>query len=25
LQLDPRCGVKKEKQQLERRLRNDSR
>lgn len=24
LQLDPRCGVKKEKQQLERRLRNDS-
>ncbi|WP_265102549.1 phage terminase small subunit, partial [Klebsiella pneumoniae] len=23
LQLDPRCGVKKEKQQLERRLRND--
>ncbi|EPW4552924.1 hypothetical protein ACWLRD_004902, partial [Salmonella enterica subsp. enterica serovar Schwarzengrund] len=22
---DPRCGVKKEKQQLERRLRNDSR
>ncbi|MGK3569857.1 phage terminase small subunit, partial [Escherichia coli] len=25
LQLDPRCGVKKDKQQLERRLRNDSR
>ena len=25
LQLDPRCGVKKEKQQLERRLRSDSR
>ncbi|MFK8131479.1 hypothetical protein ACAG92_27800, partial [Klebsiella pneumoniae] len=24
-QLDPRCGVKKDKQQLERRLRNDSR
>ncbi|MCV6003518.1 hypothetical protein ACQKCE_14305, partial [Escherichia coli] len=23
--LDPRCGVKKDKQQLERRLRNDSR
>ncbi|MDK3423213.1 hypothetical protein MSG44_27370, partial [Escherichia coli] len=22
---DPRCGVKKDKQQLERRLRNDSR
>lgn len=25
LQLDPRCGVKKDKQQLERRLRNDNR